>query len=115
MIEKRVILSEILPSFRYSTRSFGSVQILAAVRKVSYSIQKQTLNLQKKNTRSKEYSNTEYGKKALVEELCDLSNTSKGERNNRLNQAAFCLGQLVASGDLEEAMYRTVFYRQHFI
>ena len=55
-----------------------------------------------KNTRSKEYNNTEYGKKALFEELCDLSNASEGERNNRLNHAAFCLGQLVASGDLEE-------------
>lgn len=51
---------------------------------------------------SRESKNTEYGKKALFAELCELSNTSKGERNNRLNRAAFCLGQLVAGGDLEE-------------
>ncbi len=53
------------------------------------------------NTRGKE-NNTEYGKKALFEEVCNLSNALEGERNSRLNRAAFCLGQLVANGDLEE-------------
>lgn len=46
--------------------------------------------------------NTKYGKTALIEELSELSNAQKGERNNRLNHAAFCLGQLVVSGDLDE-------------
>ena len=50
----------------------------------------------------KESNSTPYGKKALLEELCELSNTSQGERNARLNRAAFLLGQLVTSGDLEE-------------
>ena len=36
-----------------------------------------------------------YGKKALKDEVVKLSMVVKGERNNRLNEAAFRLGQLV--------------------
>jgi len=46
--------------------------------------------------------NTKYGMASLFEEMAHLANTSKGERNNCLNRGAFCLGQLVASGDLNE-------------
>jgi len=43
----------------------------------------------------------QYGLKALSEELADLTGTSEGSRNHRLNQAAFSLGQLVAGGELD--------------
>lgn len=46
--------------------------------------------------------NTKYGMAALFEEMAHLANTSIGERNNHLNRSAFCLGQLVASGNLNE-------------
>lgn len=46
--------------------------------------------------------NTGYGLAALRRELADLLATEHGE-NNRLNQAAFALGMLVAGGELEPA------------
>ena len=45
---------------------------------------------------------THYGQKALVTELAELTGTSEGSRNHRLNQAAFSLGQLVAGGELDQ-------------
>ena len=42
-----------------------------------------------------------YVRKAVANELRDVANTKSG-RNNRLNQAAFSLGQLVASGELDQ-------------
>lgn len=43
-----------------------------------------------------------YGKRALEEELLQLSATVEGERNTCLNKAAFRLGQLVAARQLTE-------------
>jgi hypothetical protein len=42
-----------------------------------------------------------YGQKALADELAALARTGEGERNIRLNQAAFALGQLVGAGVLD--------------
>jgi hypothetical protein len=42
-----------------------------------------------------------YGQKALDDELATLAKTPEGERNTRLNQSAFVLGQLVEAGALE--------------
>jgi len=44
-----------------------------------------------------------YCEAALKKELDELSTTAQGNRNNRLNVAAFNLGQLIAPGQLEEA------------
>jgi hypothetical protein len=46
---------------------------------------------------------TAYGAAALRRELGELSTAVKGTRNASLNRSAFALGQLVASGALEEA------------
>lgn len=43
----------------------------------------------------------EYGRAALARELADLTGTAEGSRNDRLNTAAFSLGQLVAGGELD--------------
>lgn len=43
-----------------------------------------------------------FGSAALTNELTRLSNSGLGERNNQLNRSAFCLGQLVAGGELDE-------------
>jgi hypothetical protein len=45
--------------------------------------------------------NTGYGLAALRRELQELAHTEHGE-NNRLNQAAFALGMLIAGGELEQ-------------
>jgi hypothetical protein len=45
---------------------------------------------------------TPYGRKALEDECDAVESAVEGERNNRLNQAAFALGQLVAGGELNE-------------
>jgi hypothetical protein len=42
-----------------------------------------------------------YGAAALAKELTALAGASKGERNSRLNQAAYSLGQLVAGGEID--------------
>lgn len=44
-----------------------------------------------------------YGARALQQELDQLAGTQEGERNNRLNRAAFKLGQLVGGKLLGEA------------
>lgn len=41
-----------------------------------------------------------YGQKALADELAELAGAEEGSRNDRLNQAAFSLGQLVAGEEL---------------
>jgi hypothetical protein len=41
-----------------------------------------------------------YGQKALAAELAELAGAQEGERNARLNQAAFALGQLLGAGVL---------------
>ena len=46
-----------------------------------------------------EYEN--YASKALADEIAQLAGTPEGERNVRLNKAAFALGQLVGAGVLE--------------
>lgn len=46
--------------------------------------------------------NTEYGIAALESEISELSQATEGSRNRCLNKAAFCLGQLVAGGELAE-------------
>lgn len=45
---------------------------------------------------------TKYGAKALEEEGDTVAGTSEGDRNNRLNEAAFAIGQLVAGGQIVE-------------
>ena len=44
-----------------------------------------------------------YGLEALRREAEEVESASQGTRNNRLNTAAFCLGQLIAGGQLAEA------------
>ncbi len=44
-----------------------------------------------------------YATRALEAELDQLRGTAAGNRNNQLNRAAFCLGQLVAAGLLQRA------------
>ena len=44
---------------------------------------------------------SQYGQKALAGEIIKLSGASPGNRNNQLNESAFCLGQLIAGGELE--------------
>lgn len=45
-----------------------------------------------------------YGLTALHQETGDLRRAQPGSRNNRLNRAAFCLGMLVAGGELDAAL-----------
>jgi hypothetical protein len=46
---------------------------------------------------------TGYGLAALKRELAQLLTAVGGDRNHRLNRAAFSLGMLVAGGELSEA------------
>ncbi|CDZ79879.1 hypothetical protein BN1013_00379 [Candidatus Rubidus massiliensis] len=46
--------------------------------------------------------NTDYGLAALEKELLELSQAFEGNRNNCLNKASFCLGQLVIGGELDQ-------------
>lgn len=48
-------------------------------------------------------SSTRYGLAALESELEQLRRAPVGARNHTLNRAAFCLGQLIAGGELAEA------------
>ena len=47
---------------------------------------------------------TPYGLEAMAKELEELRQCQQGGRNDRLNQAAFSLGQLVAGGELDEGL-----------
>jgi hypothetical protein len=49
---------------------------------------------------------TGYGLAALKEELAQLLGAEGGDRNHRLNRAAFCLGTLVAGRELSESRVR---------
>jgi len=49
-------------------------------------------------------SGSRYGLAALQAEATDVRRSAVGERNNRLNRAAFCLGTLVAGGELDETI-----------
>lgn len=44
-----------------------------------------------------------YGRRALERECAELARTPEGQRNAQLNRAAFCIGQLVAGGELAES------------
>lgn len=52
-----------------------------------------------------------YGQVALSREVGELTTALPGERNPRLNTAAFSLGQLVAGGELEEHEVREALLR----
>jgi hypothetical protein len=43
-----------------------------------------------------------YGLSAVRAEVAAIRHAPMGERNNRLNRAAFCLGMLIAGGELDE-------------
>jgi hypothetical protein len=45
-----------------------------------------------------------YGLAALRAELADVRAAPLGDRNNRLNRAAFCLGMLTAGGELDPGL-----------
>ena len=45
---------------------------------------------------------TKYGQAAMLGEIRILRQQGEGSRNDQLNRAAFCLGQLVAGGELDE-------------
>ncbi len=47
------------------------------------------------------HGNSAYGLAALHREADDVANAPEGQRNNRLNLAAFRCGQLVAGGELD--------------
>jgi hypothetical protein len=49
---------------------------------------------------------TRYGEAALRAECAKVAGAANGERNNALNRAAFAIGQLVASGDVDEGLAR---------
>jgi hypothetical protein len=44
-----------------------------------------------------------WGEAALANELAELARSPDGERNDRLNRAAFALGQIVGAGHLDQA------------
>jgi len=46
---------------------------------------------------------TRYGRAALENEIDQLRRAPVGSRNHTLNRAAFCLGQLIGGGELNEA------------
>jgi hypothetical protein len=48
-----------------------------------------------------------YGHAALVQEICAVRRLVVGQRNDGLNRAAFCLGTLVAGGELAEDLVFT--------
>jgi hypothetical protein len=43
-----------------------------------------------------------YGRETLRAEVADVRHAPIGDRNNTLNRAAFCLGMLVAGGEVDE-------------
>lgn len=47
------------------------------------------------------YKSSLYGKKALADEVINVSCAGEGTRNDTLNRAAYCIGQLVAGGCLD--------------
>lgn len=47
-----------------------------------------------------------YGERALEDECAEVRRAKPGERNTQLNRSAFRMGQLVASGLLDEAVAR---------
>jgi len=49
-------------------------------------------------------SGSRYGLAALQTEVADVRRSAVGERNNRLNRAAFSLGMLIAGGELDETV-----------
>lgn len=51
-----------------------------------------------------------YASKALAEELAQLARTPEGNRNARLNQAAFSLGQLIGAGVLDRGSVEAALY-----
>lgn len=51
-----------------------------------------------------------YADKALKEEIAELEQTKDGGRNDKLNEAAFNLGQLVGAGLLDEHEARGALY-----
>jgi len=57
----------------------------------------------KKRAESDESRTRRYAEAALRDEVLDVAGSSTGNRNERLNRAAFALGQLVAVGVLSEA------------
>jgi len=52
----------------------------------------------------------QYGQVALSRELAELRMVDKGERNNRLNQASFSLGQLIAGEELDKRQVETALF-----
>ncbi|MBQ9453066.1 MAG: DUF927 domain-containing protein, partial [Desulfovibrio sp.] len=52
-----------------------------------------------------------YTRRAIENEVAAVASASKGERNERLNRAAFCLGQLVGGGDADENTVRVALER----
>lgn len=54
-------------------------------------------------SQTRQEGNTAYANAALEEECAAVANAPSGERNDTLNRAAFALGQLVASGLLDES------------
>ena len=54
---------------------------------------------------------TPYGRAALDEEYQALAHCPEGQRNNTLNRAAFCLGQLVAGGEIAESDAREALWQ----
>ena len=54
-----------------------------------------------------EHGGTAYGLQALAAEVQAVAGAAQGGRNNRLNRAAFVLGQLVAGEQLDDGVVRT--------
>lgn len=53
------------------------------------------------------YGHTRYGQRALEQECAELASAPEGTRNDRLNNVAFRVGQLVRGGHLNELMARS--------
>src|SRR5438034_49298 len=78
---------------------------------------KQELQMERQSTQSvrvvgngKEVGDTPYGLTALQNECQELRTTAEGGRNQRLNNAAFKMGQLVAADKLRhDTAYRDLF------
>ncbi|MFZ5451386.1 MAG: DUF927 domain-containing protein [Thermodesulfobacteriota bacterium] len=51
-----------------------------------------------------------YAAKAMADEMAELARTPEGNRNARLNQAAFSLGQLVGAGVLDKGQVEAALY-----
>ena len=57
-----------------------------------------------------EFAGPRYGLAALEREVAAVRATPQGQRNNRLNKAAFAIGQLVAAGQVDrELAYRALY------